>query len=437
MFKTTITLKQHTPIIHFQHDQEGATLRATEVKPKLDKFIIQKTGKAWKDIDNAWKVGGGVEKQQALNYKIKIEIDPGKILSRDIETERYDHRKQEMVEEKHPLFFANIKEDNPKRFTESSGLIKLTILSFSKDLLSFIKDQLESFFLYHNFGTRQTKGFGNFLPENISFPNAFYSFSIPTKDLKVVFATVELFYKTLRSGLNGASMPDGSTRFLKEFYMKPLIWQYAADKKISWEKRGIKAKYFNNFLYKQQYQKDDKNKEEKYKKNEKLADFEPTPLHWDNSQSKIVRDWLGLSTEQAWRGYPGAKGQATISKTHIDKQGNEIKSDNAIARMKSPILFKPVEVQGGYRVYFCAIKDKETEQKFAEANFKVKNNGSGDLKMNVWSDFDLDDFLKFSFDPNRIENSFHPNNIRKGSDGEKIYKEIIRIYNEIRKSKND
>ncbi len=354
MFKTTITLKQHTPIIHFQHDQEGATLRATEVKPKLDKFLIQKTGKAWEDIDNAWKIGGGVEKQQALNYKIKIEIDPGKILSRD-------------VEEKHPLFFANIKEDNPKRFTESSALIKLTILSFNKDLLSFIKDQLEYFFLYHNFGTRQTKGFGNFLPENISFPNTFYSFSIPTKDLKVVFATVELLYKTLRSGLNGASMPDGSTRFLKEFYMKPLIWQYAADKKISWEKRGIKAKYFNSFLYKQQYRKDDKNRDDRYKKNEKIEDFEPTPLHWDNSQSKIVRDWLGLSTEQAWRGYPGAKGQATISKIHIDKQGNEIKSDDAIVRMKSPILFKPVELQGGYRVYFCAIKDKETEQKFAEA----------------------------------------------------------------------
>lgn len=35
-----VTLKQHTPLIHFQHDQYGATLRASEVKPKLDKFII-------------------------------------------------------------------------------------------------------------------------------------------------------------------------------------------------------------------------------------------------------------------------------------------------------------------------------------------------------------------------------------------------------------
>ena len=41
MQKLEFTLKQHTPLIHFQHDQAGATLRATEVKPKLDQFLIE------------------------------------------------------------------------------------------------------------------------------------------------------------------------------------------------------------------------------------------------------------------------------------------------------------------------------------------------------------------------------------------------------------
>src|SRR3990167_6963021 len=41
-FKVEFTLKQHTPIIHFQSEQSGATLRATELKPKLDKFITQR-----------------------------------------------------------------------------------------------------------------------------------------------------------------------------------------------------------------------------------------------------------------------------------------------------------------------------------------------------------------------------------------------------------
>ena len=45
MYKIVFTLKQHTPLIHFQHDQAGATLRATEVKPKLDRFITEKITK--------------------------------------------------------------------------------------------------------------------------------------------------------------------------------------------------------------------------------------------------------------------------------------------------------------------------------------------------------------------------------------------------------
>lgn len=41
MYQLNIQLKQHTPLIHFQHTQDGATLRATEVKPKLDCFLIE------------------------------------------------------------------------------------------------------------------------------------------------------------------------------------------------------------------------------------------------------------------------------------------------------------------------------------------------------------------------------------------------------------
>lgn len=419
-----ISLRQHTPIIHFQHDQEGATLRATEVKPKLDKYLIEKKG-GWENVPKSWKVGGGFDKQRALSYKVRID---GKAISaRDIEEGK----------QKHPCFFANIKEENPKRFTETYEPIKLAIFSFNEELLLFIEEHIKPFFLYHNFGTRQTKGFGNFLPEGISFPNSFYSFSVPTKDLQIVFGTIELFYKTLRSGLNGAKMPDGSTTFLKgKFYMKPMIWQYAAGEKVNWEKRGIKTKYFERALYKQQYRKDDKKRDEKYEKNEKIEEFEPTPLHWEHSTSKIVRDWLGLSTEQAWRGYPGPKGQAAITKKHVEKNGREVKQEKAIARMKSPLLFKPVEEEEGYRVHFCSIREKEAEKDFAKAFFNVQNNGQGNLIMDTWNGFNLDDFLRFSFEPGRIENSFHPRHIMKGSDGEKIYKEIIRIYNDIRKSRN-
>jgi len=106
-FQITFELKQHTPIIHFQHDQEGATLRATELKPKLDLYIIKKSldelsnpavtyqhdhdaREKFKSIAlhqineelnstghykpewKGWLVGKGKSKHVALHYKIKI-----------------------------------------------------------------------------------------------------------------------------------------------------------------------------------------------------------------------------------------------------------------------------------------------------------------------------------------------------------------------------
>ena len=90
MHKLDIKLKQHTPLIHFQHDQEGATLRASEVKPKLDRFIIkhgfhdsfdeckeflvgynpdpEKKNISIKILKNKWSQG-----YRALNYRIKVE----------------------------------------------------------------------------------------------------------------------------------------------------------------------------------------------------------------------------------------------------------------------------------------------------------------------------------------------------------------------------
>ncbi len=39
-WKYEVKLRQLTPLIHFQAEQPQATLRATEVKPKLDRFLL-------------------------------------------------------------------------------------------------------------------------------------------------------------------------------------------------------------------------------------------------------------------------------------------------------------------------------------------------------------------------------------------------------------
>src|SRR5690606_37665418 len=75
MNRLTIKLRQHTPLIHFQHDHIGATLRATEVKPKLDKFILTQPGngnydkgKQWAK-EKKWLIGSS---DNALDYKLRF-----------------------------------------------------------------------------------------------------------------------------------------------------------------------------------------------------------------------------------------------------------------------------------------------------------------------------------------------------------------------------
>lgn len=68
-----VTLQQHTPLIHFQHYQDGATLRASEVKPRLDKFLIGN------DAFNKWKqyLVGALhlsDKQMKMEAKTEDEI---------------------------------------------------------------------------------------------------------------------------------------------------------------------------------------------------------------------------------------------------------------------------------------------------------------------------------------------------------------------------
>ncbi|MDZ4679328.1 MAG: hypothetical protein SGI94_02725, partial [Saprospiraceae bacterium] len=71
-FQLTIPLKQHTPLIHFQHEQAGATLRATEVKPKLDKYLIEHAFDSDASKYARFLVGGKNAEHKALDYKLSV-----------------------------------------------------------------------------------------------------------------------------------------------------------------------------------------------------------------------------------------------------------------------------------------------------------------------------------------------------------------------------
>ena len=114
MYKLEITLKQHTPLIHFQHDQVGATLRASEVKPKLDKFLLTKLGGGdyRKGIvlaqSNGWlngvKPSDRLENDSyALNYKMKFIVTE---IPQIIDIRKFNSNG---IEIPYPLFFGNLK----------------------------------------------------------------------------------------------------------------------------------------------------------------------------------------------------------------------------------------------------------------------------------------------------------------------------------------
>jgi len=433
-FHFTVKLKQHTPLIHFQHDQAGATLRATEVKAKLDKFLINKKG-GWNDVPASWKIlTGAKENPEALDYKIRI--NTGEIVYEDIEKKRFDPRKGKEVTDTFPCFFANLGEKDAKeqkRFSYSRGDIEVKFFAFNQELLDFIQQNSNEFFIRHNFGSRQSKGFGCFLPVDLNMsqvPSDFYYFTVNSNNDRTIFATIDLFYKTLRGGVNGASHPQ-QQGFEKGIYLKPMIFLYAAsdENKIEWEKRAIKQQLFKSKLNKHQID------------HPLEPNFEPSPLHHEagEKRARIVRDWLGLSTDQTWKDYPQDRRDEQIKKIEVDKAGKEKAEKDAIARMKSPLLFKPVKINNREcRVYFCAENKAEVVNTFKNARFKITSNSSGNLTLDVWKEFDLNNFLEFAFAQGRIESAISIDPEKGHSDkAESIKNEIIRIYKEIRKNKSN
>ena len=123
----------------------------------------------------------------------------------------------------YPLFFANLDADyvNPNEyrmfsFTEERLSMVFTIKG--NELYNYISDAdlLNDFFFQTNFGSRQSKGFGSFsIDESDRLYRARFSkyrFTIKQNKLKntktlneeyqKVFEYIELFYKTLRGGIN-------------------------------------------------------------------------------------------------------------------------------------------------------------------------------------------------------------------------------------------
>ena len=396
----TVTLKQHTPLIHFQHNQYGATLRASEVKPKLDKFIIKKVfNDEWEKCkqylvgykksrkENAAKreeeeisLNKGLEQKfkdgfRALNYKINIAIPKEK--REEYLIASYLNKKNDFpsleklgIKSISPTPYFAQESENKKVIRERvewddikckgiywDGDINLSFYSKHDDLIQYIESYIQAFFLTTNMGTRQTKGFGSFSV-----------IKIDEREDKLVDneeLIKEYFCIRYKKNVKGSSMSDKDKRLNSIFYTIVQDWKliksgqivpkrddlykksklmlFADKNNVGWDKKFIKSKINNVF------KKDDTG-------NYKLLTYHLKNSENDkkNSGYYFFRPLLGFSENYEFMLYNPPLGDRNNKMLVSVKNGG-------VERYASPILFKVI----GETIYLlandldCTIFDKE------------------------------------------------------------------------------
>lgn len=331
-------LVQHTPLIHFQHSEPHACLRATEVKPKLDRFLIEQLEKDDRFGDGRWKkwfVGDG--SQQSFDYMMRItpnseQVERTQSIERAIA--RAEHRPPNAsFHEIHKNYFGNMASGNNiqdtirETFKESllykDGLT-LTIRCFVPELLTFIDEHIRGFFMMHNFGTRQRKGFGSFTVDISTEPNAPKGFDLVGKycpnayycklndnvSADALLDAVWVISAFLRSGFNRG---EGN-------YVRGFVFRYFQREKnpLANDKAFVKQKVLRNV----------------YSGATRGEHLHP---YGNNVRYRYVRGLLGTNENSRFCRAP--RGETREDRT---VHNIYIHSAEGVERFPSPLLFKPI-----------------------------------------------------------------------------------------------
>lgn len=331
-------LVQHTPLIHFQHSEPHACLRATEVKPKLDRFLIEQLEKDDRFGDGRWKkwfVGDG--SQQSFDYMMRItpnseQVERTHSIERAIA--RAEHRPPNAsFHEIHKNYFGNMASGNNiqdtirETFKESlfykDGLT-LTIRCFIPELLTFIDEHIRGFFMMHNFGTRQRKGFGSFTvdistkpnePKGFDLvgkycPNAYYCKLGNDVNADALLDAVWVISAFLRSGFNRG---EGN-------YVRGFVFRYFQREKnpLANDKAFVKQQVLRNVY------------------NEATRGEHLHP-YGNNVRYRYVRGLLGTNENSRFCRDP--RGETREDRT---VHNIYIHSAEGVERFPSPLLFKPI-----------------------------------------------------------------------------------------------
>lgn len=358
----TYHLRQETPMWHFQcldtEMQSGATLRGSDVKPRFDKFLIRQM----KEEQMPWKNFRISSDHDALNYKLQI----------------YEKGEPVIKEMKFKAFFANMNKKTNKELTVfyPSG-IYLKIVCFIPELMQQIEKHIQGFFLIHNFGTRQTKGFGSFSVDEkngrrisrdtksvlkcYSSAEGYSIYEVDCEncsDHKGVLDNAYTLYQWMKSGIN-----------FHDTYKKSLLTEYMLEKGVGGEKRWMKQNGIAPSVKKgttKKFEPDDKDPEGAV------------------SREQYIRAVMGVSGIQSW----------VTSK--IDKYGNPIRdkisvSSEQIERFPSPITIKVIN----NKVFFLAYDlNRGARKEVLNKEFEFKGNQISDTLFTP-SSFVMDDFIDY------------------------------------------
>lgn len=354
MEKLIFKLQQHTPLVHFQPDLKNSTLRASEVKPGLDRFIIKKNGgfKKLKEIHPDWFIRNA--DFPALNYKMKIiqKTDVGRI-------------------KLNPNYFG----DKNKNLVFGEGQVECTLNLFSSSLLKIIsKEVLMEFFLHNNFGCRKSKGSGSYtlskynneditIKENLDFLkrksndsifNEYLRFEIDDDDQKdinksKVFSVINYYWKRLKSGIN-YTYDYNVTKSIEGEYKPAFLKEYINNniKNYRWEKRWLKEKFMG------------------------------LPSLPRDKKPKFARALLGLPSNYIFLDASSLKkysqSENKIAPSYSLKLN--VKSKSGIDRIPSPIIFKPILEDSSCSVFLIIDKSYEKwdiiDKSFSFINGNVK-----------------------------------------------------------------
>ena len=348
-FQKVYTLIAQTPMIHFQHDQKGATLRATEVKPKLDRYLYNHISEYPKKFNIVSKRIS--ENADALNYKVQLER------LGEYNTFELDGRKQ------FAIYYGNQGKRNEDKIKAIMGNIKMTLTCFDEELRDYIDSVIDKFFIVTNFGTMQNKGFGSFLVNekntDIKYipmilkkeyaAEACYSFS-GDRDMNTTFNRIKLIYSLMKTGVNY----KGYHRSLLFEFMHEACGENGYGNEKAWMKQMGLAPAIGR----QSNQQDD--------------------VHF------YVRALLGIGDHFDFMNRPGSPNdKTTVTYKCVD---------GSIERFSSPIFFK---VTNGKVYYIGKQIDKAIYGK--EFIFKSNNGHSGKLRVPTEAelgDYFMEDFLE-------------------------------------------